>query len=89
MKRTGKADCMQNRIGMEEGLVEKAERKQIVRCPCCNWRLLDTVMPATGTIEIKCSRCGQVVEIDLSLYRYINYRAEWADRQKKQEKRKG
>ncbi len=70
-------------------MVEKAVQKQIVRCPCCNWRLLDTVTPAAGKIAIKCPRCGRVVEVDLSLYRYVNYRTEFADRQKKQENIKG
>lgn len=39
----------------------------IVRCPLCDWRILDKVTPATGVIEMKCPKCGHVVSVDLSL----------------------
>lgn len=41
--------------------------KKIVRCPECQWRLLNTVTLTKGKIEIKCSRCKKVVEIDLDI----------------------
>lgn len=36
------------------------------RCPNCGWRVLDKITPTTGIIELKCSRCGKPVKIDLS-----------------------
>lgn len=36
------------------------------RCPNCGWRVLDKITPTTGIIELKCSRCGKSVKIDLS-----------------------
>lgn len=45
------------------------EQKIIVRCKSCGWRILDKVTPTTGTIEMKCPRCGNINEIDLSLRR--------------------
>ena len=32
-----------------------------VRCPKCNWRVMDKVSPTTGKIEIKCPRCHKIV----------------------------
>ncbi len=49
----------------------------IVSCPKCGWRILDKVTPASGCIAIKCQRCHQVVNIDLSLRRRIRYRRAW------------
>jgi len=40
-----------------------------VRCPECNWRMMDKVSPTTGKIEIKCPHCHKIVEIDLALRR--------------------
>ena len=37
-----------------------------VRCPKCNWRVMDKISPTTGKIEIKCPRCHRVVEVDLA-----------------------
>ena len=45
-----------------------------VRCPKCNWRIMDKLSPATGKVEIKCPRCRQVVEVDLALRRRAMYR---------------
>ena len=36
------------------------------KCPNCGWRVLDKISPASGKVEIKCSRCGKAVTIDLS-----------------------
>ncbi len=41
--------------------------KVIVKCPRCNWRVLDKVTPTTGVIELKCPQCRNVVSVDLSL----------------------
>ena len=38
----------------------------IVKCPSCEWRILDKVTPTSGIIEMKCPRCGKVVVVDLS-----------------------
>lgn len=43
------------------------------RCPNCGWRVLDKITPTAGIIELKCSRCGKPVRIDLS-YR-ISYKS--------------
>ena len=40
-----------------------------VRCPKCDWRIMDKVAPATGKVKIKCPRCHKVVEVDLALRR--------------------
>ena len=45
-----------------------------VRCPKCNWRVMDKISPTTGKIEIKCPRCHRVVEVDLALRRKVLYR---------------
>lgn len=45
-----------------------------VRCPECNWRVMDKVSPTTGKIEIKCPHCHKVVEVDLALRRISSYR---------------
>ena len=34
-----------------------------VRCPKCNWRVMDKISPTTGKIEIKCPRCHRVVAV--------------------------
>lgn len=47
----------------------RLEQKVIVRCKRCEWRIFDKVTMTTGNIEIKCSKCGYVNEIDLSLRR--------------------
>lgn len=53
----------------------RLEQKVIVRCKKCGWRILDKVTPTTGTIELKCPRCGNMNEIDLSLRRgRVKYR---------------
>ena len=45
-----------------------------VRCPECNWRLMDKVSPTTGKIEIKCPHCHKIVEVDLALRRKALHR---------------
>ena len=45
-----------------------------VRCPKCDWRVMDKLSPATGKVKIKCPRCRQVVEVDLALRRKALYR---------------
>ena len=53
----------------------RLEQKVIVRCKKCGWRILDKVTTTTGTIELKCPRCGNINEIDLSLRRgRVKYR---------------
>ncbi len=48
--------------------------KVIVRCPKCEWRIMDKVSPTSGKIEIKCPHCHKVVELDLALRRRPLYR---------------
>ena len=45
-----------------------------VRCPKCDWRVMDKQPPATGKVKIKCPRCHNVVEVDLALRRKALYR---------------
>lgn len=45
-----------------------------VRCPKCDWRVMDKLLPATGKVKIKCPRCHQIVEVDLALRRRAVYR---------------
>lgn len=45
-----------------------------VKCPKCDWRIMDKVTPTSGEIEIKCPRCRKVVKVDLALRRRILYR---------------
>ncbi len=60
------------------------EQKIIVRCKSCGWRILDKVTLATGQIEVKCSKCGHINNIDLSLrkgsvkYRIVG-KENWTD----------
>ena len=35
-----------------------------VRCPKCNWRVMDKISPTTGKIEIKCPRCGALLRLE-------------------------
>lgn len=46
----------------------------VVRCPKCNWRVMDKVSPTSGKIEIKCPHCHKIVEVDLALRRKVFYR---------------
>lgn len=46
----------------------------MVKCPTCDWRILDKVTPTTGVIEMKCPRCGKIVMVDLSLRRNVKFR---------------
>ena len=50
------------------------ETKLIVRCPKCGWRIFDKVTPTTGLISVKCPKCKNVVQVDLSLRRRVKYR---------------
>lgn len=36
------------------------------KCPKCGWRVMDKVTPTSGVVEIKCSNCHSIVQIDLS-----------------------
>lgn len=49
--------------------MEKNEIRVAKRCPKCNQRLFDKMSPASGYIEVKCTRCGTVVRVDLALRR--------------------
>lgn len=42
------------------------EMRIIKRCPVCNWRIMDKITPTTGIIQMKCPKCKQEVQIDLS-----------------------
>ena len=46
----------------------------IVRCPNCDWRILDKVTPTWGEITVKCPNCRRVVQLDLSLWRVFRRR---------------
>ena len=48
----------------------KEEIRVIKRCPNCNQRLFDKLTAATGSVEIKCPRCGAVVTFNLE-YRIL------------------
>lgn len=48
--------------------------KVVVKCPICDWRILDKMSPASGHIQIKCPNCRRVVEIYLSLRSVVKYR---------------
>ena len=50
------------------------QMKVIVKCPHCDWRILDKVTPTSGVNEVKCPQCHKVVAVDLSLRRSIKYR---------------
>ena len=36
------------------------------KCPVCGWRVMDKVTPTSGVVELKCWKCKNVVQIDLS-----------------------
>ena len=46
----------------------------IVKCPSCEWRILDKITPTTGTVRLKCPRCGKLVVVDLSLRKDLKFR---------------
>lgn len=48
--------------------------KIMVKCPKCDWRILDKVTPTSGRISIKCPNCRRVVDIDLSFRVVLQYR---------------
>ena len=43
------------------------------KCPKCGRRLFDKVSPTTGYIEIKCSKCGAIVKVNLALRRSTGF----------------
>lgn len=50
------------------------EMRFTVRCPKCGWRIFDKVTPTTGMISVKCPKCRNIVQVDLSLRRAEKYR---------------
>ena len=46
----------------------------IVRCPNCEWRILDKITPTSGNIKVKCPKCGKEVVLNLSLRKSVHYR---------------
>lgn len=47
-------------------MAENKDIRIIKRCPVCNWRIMDKVTPTSGIIQMKCPKCKQEVQIDLS-----------------------
>lgn len=45
---------------------ENKDIRVIKRCPICNWRIMDKVTPTSGIVQMKCPKCKQEVQIDLS-----------------------
>lgn len=41
------------------------ENKVKVTCPVCNWLLMNRTKETIGKIEIKCTRCRQIVQVEL------------------------
>lgn len=48
--------------------------KIMVKCPICDWRILDKITPTSGRISIKCPNCRRIVDIDLSFRTVLQYR---------------
>ena len=44
------------------------------KCPKCGRRLFDKLSPASGYIEIKCSKCGTTVKVNLALRQTVKRR---------------
>jgi len=55
-------------------LEDKDNLKIMVKCPKCDWRILDKITPTSGRISIKCPNCRRVVNIDLSFRVVLHYR---------------
>ena len=54
---------------------EKKDISVIKRCTVCNWRIMDKVTPTSGIVQMKCPKCKQEVQIDLSFRKNrIKYR---------------
>lgn len=53
---------------------DKDNLKIMVKCPKCDWRILDKITPTSGRISIKCPNCRRVVSIDLSFRVVLHYR---------------
>lgn len=54
---------------------ENKDIRVIKRCPICNWRIMDKVTPTSGIVQMKCPKCKQEVQIDLSFRKSrIKYR---------------
>jgi len=59
----------------ELNMGEAKEMRVVKRCPVCNWRIMDKITPTTGIIQMKCPKCKQEVQIDLSFRKNrIKYR---------------
>ena len=54
--------------------MDNKQVRAVVRCPNCEWRILDKISLTSGKIEIKCPHCHSVVKIDLSLRRDLKFR---------------
>ena len=44
------------------------------KCPKCGRRLFDKLSPASGYIEIKCTKCGTTVKVNLALRQTVKHR---------------
>lgn len=44
------------------------------KCPKCGRRLFDKLSPASGYIEIKCTKCGTTVKVNLALRQTVKRR---------------
>ena len=44
------------------------------KCPKCGRRLFDKLSPASGYIEIKCTKCGPTVKVNLALRQTVKRR---------------
>jgi len=37
-----------------------------IKCPICNQRLFDAKDGASARIDIKCNRCGKIIQVELN-----------------------
>lgn len=44
------------------------------KCPKCGRRLFDKLSPTSGYIEIKCTKCGTTVKVNLALRQTVKRR---------------
>lgn len=56
-------------------MADNKDIRVIKRCPICNWRIMDKITPTSGIVQMKCPKCKQEVQIDLSFRKSrIKYR---------------